>query len=88
MRQSMQNSAAMGANFCFSVVEIEGQRVGEDFLAHEKALRLSVGVMIGLDDPALVLRDQAADRSDDADPVGAGQRQGVAAGGSHQNFSA
>ncbi len=46
--------------------QVERQRVGENFLAHEKALRLQVGVVARLDDPALVPGDEAAHGRDDA----------------------
>ncbi len=59
--------------------EVEGQRVGLDLDAHEVALRIFVGVVAGLEDPALVVGDEGGDVGDDADTVGAGGGQGVAA---------
>jgi hypothetical protein len=58
-------------------LDAEGQRVGQDLLAHEEAAGLGVGVVVGLGDPALVLGQEAAHGGDDADPIGAGQGQGV-----------
>ena len=52
--------------------EVEGQRIGPDLDAHEVALRVVIGVVAGLEDPALVPGDEGGHPGDDADAIGAG----------------
>jgi len=67
--------------FVAELGEVEGQRVGLDLDTHEVAPELArverrLGVQRGLEDPALMLGDEARDLGDDADAVGAGGREG------------
>ena len=74
-----RQSGEARAQFC----RIERQRIGADFLAHEKLLRFQIGVVTGFYDPPAMLRDEAAHRRDDADSIRTGDGQGVSVGGSH-----
>ena len=56
-------------------VQVEGQRIGTDFMAHEKPAALRVRMVARFGDPAVVGRQEVTDLGDDAGAVRAGDYQ-------------
>ena len=65
------------------LLDPEGQRLRGDLVPHEEPLRVGIGVVAHLGQPAAPGGDEAADRGDEPDTVGAGDGENVAASRVH-----